>query len=143
MELAITIVGGLTALVVLFTAYVNYKKEKDKKPDEDNKTDAGSRNGESISTGDSNDGNISINSGGGNVTVNNNQTPTENEEKKHSNKARNALGEIRLSEIYTSLFAEDNRLKTEQIRITKQEGSDIEGVVVLHERGSLKQIGSV
>lgn len=137
MELAIAIVGGLTALVVLITACVNYKKEKDKKPAEDNKADAGSRNGDSISTGDSSEGNISVNSGGGNVTINNNQTPTENEGKKHSTKARNALGEIRLSEIYTSLFAEDNRLKTEQIRITKQDGSDIEGVVILHERGNM------
>lgn len=117
MELAIAIVGGLTALVVLITAYVNYKKEKDKNPAEDNKTDASSRNGESISTGDSGDRNISVISGG-DVTINTNQTPTENEGKKHSTKARNVLGEIRLSEIYTSLFAEDNRLKTEQIKIT-------------------------
>ncbi|MDE5831284.1 MAG: hypothetical protein K2H53_06900 [Clostridia bacterium] len=105
-------------MVVLITAYVNYKKEKDKKPAEDNKSDAGSRNGESIYTGDSGDRNISVISGGGDVTINTDQTPSENEGKKHSNKARNALGEIRLSEISTSLFAEDNRLKTEQIRIT-------------------------
>lgn len=35
MELALAIVGGLTALIVLFTAYVNYKKEKAKKQAED------------------------------------------------------------------------------------------------------------
>lgn len=137
MELAKAIAGGLTALFVLFTAYINFKKEKVKKPAEDNKDEAGSGNGDSISNGDSSEGNISVNSGGGNVTINNNQTSTEKEEKKRNAQERNDKTDIILSEVYTSLFAEDNRLKTEQIRITRQEGSDIEGVVVLHERGNM------
>lgn len=136
MELAIAIVGGLTALIVLFTAYIKYKEAKDKKPTEDINADVGNMNKDSIAIGDSSDGNISVNSGGGDVTINASQTLTENGEKKRSVQDHVALTEIRLATTYTSLFAEDNRLKTEQIRITKQESSDIEGTVTLHERGN-------
>lgn len=40
---------------------------------------------------------------------------------------------IRLHDIYTSLFAEDNQLKTERIVITRQDHGKIEGYVELNE----------
>lgn len=44
--------------------------------------------------------------------------------------------QIKLQKNYTSLFAEDNRLKTEQITITSQENGKIVGDVVLIEKNS-------
>lgn len=41
---------------------------------------------------------------------------------------------ILLNKKYTSLFAEDNKLKTEQIEITKQKNGEIEGTVTLVEK---------
>lgn len=43
---------------------------------------------------------------------------------------------IKLGQKYTSLFAEENRLKTEQITITKQHGQTVEGLVTLIEHDS-------
>lgn len=57
------------------------------------------------------------------------QTKAENHEVKNQSDAEN----IHLSEKYTSIFAEDNKLKTEQIHITKQKGGNIEGIVTLVE----------
>lgn len=137
MQLALGIITVLAALIGLITAYIKYKEVKVKKETGDSKGNVDNGNGDSISTGDSSDGNISVISGGGNVTINKNQTTTENEEKKSNVQEHNNKTGIVLSDIYTSLFAEDNRLKTEQIRITKQTGSDIEGKVVLHEGRNL------
>lgn len=44
------------------------------------------------------------------------------------------IDSIQLKERYTSLFAEDNKLKTEQIQITKQKNGEIEGIVTLIEK---------
>lgn len=136
MQLALEIVGTLATLIALFTAYIKYKAAKVNEA-KDSKDDVSSENGDSKSIGDSGDGNISVNSGGGSVIINSNQTSTEKEEKKRNAQEHNDKTDIILSEVYTSLFAEDNRLKTEQIRIIKQEGSDIEGVVVLRERENM------
>ena len=48
---------------------------------------------------------------------------------------KNVDNVIKLKGRYTSLFAEDNLLKSEQIIINKQKGSDVYGTVILIEEG--------
>lgn len=126
MELAIKIIVLLTAVIGLVTAIVNIKKKSKDKGNSEAK--------QVIHNSDSSKVNSAINAEGENVTINYNQAISENKEKKDTDKEYNDLTKIRLKETYTSIFAEDNRLKTEQIRITKQNGSDIEGIVTLKEK---------
>lgn len=67
------------------------------------------------------------------------------EEHSHANSSSNhqisdASTEIKLAPIYTSLFAEENRLKTEQIHITSQNHGKITGTVYLKETNESGQI---
>ncbi len=52
---------------------------------------------------------------------------------KDNTDGNNPLQEVELEKSYTSLFAEDNKLKTEQIIITKQHNGIVEGTVTLIE----------
>lgn len=66
-----------------------------------------------------------------NTTINGN-VYLGNHNKKHEEENNN--DSLRLNDKYTSLFAEDGQLKTEQITITKQKNGEIDGVVSLTEQ---------
>jgi len=117
LELIIKIVLFLTALIGLITAAVHAKKGSPKVED-------GSEGKNTTSIGDSNNGNIVANTEGGDVIINSNQPLSDGKDNAKIANKHNDLTEIRLSSVYTSIFAEDNQLKTEQILITKQEGSN-------------------
>lgn len=59
------------------------------------------------------------------------------EEETQAEGLQNEFSEIKLASTYTSLFAEENKLKTERIVITKQEHGIIAGFVELRETDSL------
>ena len=108
-------------------AYKSYKKnhsstqtQNDPNQDNDSLVLSDSMKGET---------NIII-SGGGTVNLN----EQKNKKNKENTKPNNITTEIQLQSIYTSLFAEDNKLKTEKIIISKQEQGNIEGTVELIEK---------
>lgn len=108
-------------------AYKSYKKnhsstqtQNDPNQDNDSLVLSDSMKGET---------NIII-SGGGTVNLNEQKT----NKNKENTKPNNITTEIQLQSIYTSLFAEDNKLKTEKIIISKQEQGNIEGTVELIEK---------
>ena len=91
-------------------------------------------------------GTVNVNAAGGsvvNVGITSNEAHEQNNESvKKDNRSHDREGkeidgaEIALARNYTSLFAEDNRLKTEQIIIESQEHGSIEGKVLLTEKES-------
>lgn len=93
-------------------------------------------------------GSINISAeGGSSITVSGvNATPVSKDA--DTTKPIDGLGEssgseyesIRLHNVYTSLFAEDNQLKTERITITRQDHGKIEGNVELNELNTQGEI---
>ncbi len=107
----------ITALITLITLIIKKRKSGDKTTNNKNHTDT--NNGTSVQMGPGSTTNII------NGVVNDNDAQEHN--------ITETYQEMTLNDVYTSLFAEDNKLKTEQIHITKQENGNIEGTVSLQE----------
>lgn len=129
--LIISIIGIPTAIFGLIKAYIELKRLilKNKRP---NTPTEGSMNNSFQNTqtikSSKNKGNIS-NTINNTTTINVNDNSSINEQLIPSGNDQIVLGQT-----YTSLFAEDNKLKTEQIVITKQKNGQIEGTVTLCEK---------
>lgn len=127
----LVVIGGAIALWLKFC-----RKGDEKNMPPTNQTQKSSTD-QSTTQSSTSGSNISA-SHGGTVTITNVQPLSkESEVETHGEDSKNEFSEIKLSSIYTSLFAEDNKLKTERIVITKQEHSIITGYVELRETDSL------
>lgn len=131
------VIGGVIALFIKF-----HKKGDDEKVPPDRGTPC--YTDQSTTQTSSSGSNYSASHGGTvNVHV---HSPTESPVKDDEGIKEDSKGifsEIRLAPIYTSLFAEENKLKTERIHITKQEEGHITGHVELREIDSLGKEQSV
>lgn len=128
------ILGSLIVLCIcLFVIYILKKSDRHDGDRQNEKAH------QSSNIGNSSSGNIAVNAEGGSVTIHSEHISTEGG-KTQNERINNGLTDIYLAEIYTSLFAEEGKLKSEQIRITKQEEHDIEGEVVLRERNNRELI---
>ncbi len=121
----------IAAILGVVAAYIGIKKKKSK-GDGSVKNDSSIQNanakGDIINSVDKST-HIHVHSNSSDSIQKNMQTKSDNPEAKNQNDTEN----IHLCEKYTSIFAEDNKLKTEQIHITKQKGGNIEGTVTLVE----------
>ena len=132
--LIISIIGIPTAIFGLIKAYIESKRvieEKKKKRTEGNMNN--SSHNKNVIKSSKNKGNVNntINNTTNHTTINVSDKSLVPETSSSSNNDNIVLGQN-----YTSLFAEDNKLKTEQIVITKQKNGQIEGTVTLREIGS-------
>lgn len=120
-EVVIAIAGAIAAIFGVWKVYISLKEKKENsmKHDGDNNTIANPHGGTNV-----------INSHGGQVTI---TTTSQSLEDDASKSSKDFSTEIKLAEVYTSLFAEESHLKTEQIRITSQDHGRITGTVFLKE----------
>lgn len=136
--LIISIIGVPTAIFGLMKAYIELKRvvEERKRKRSSNSTEGNmnnSSNNKNVIKSSKNKGNVNntINNTTNNTTINVSEKASVTESLSSPNNDNIVLGQT-----YTSLFAEDNKLKTEQIVITKQKNGQIEGTVTLCETGT-------
>ena len=123
-EIILAIIGLVTIIFGVIKAYINMKNKEGKNKVQLNKNTVKNENVQITNSKVIISGETNINDNqprGDSSNVNLNDENMENV--------------IRLKEKYTSLFAEDNLLKSEQIIITKQKGSVVIGKVILIEEG--------
>ena len=127
MKLIISILGSVLGLVAailgVHKAYIEVKKRRAGKEEPNMNNSNNSGRSTNIS---GNSGNIVINQISD--TTNTKKTPEEQSEKNEN------VGDIKLNKNYTSLFAEENKLKSEQITIDYQKNGVVKGTVTLVEK---------
>lgn len=135
------IIELITAIVALVGAVVILVNDKKK-----------GKNSKKMKINASKEHNISNNqnNSNGNINLISSQVHINtHSDEKRTHKTQNAVNSeqdtIKLANAYTSIFAEENKLKTERITITKQEHTYVEGTVELDEvddQGNKKRIFS-
>lgn len=118
-ELAIGVLAFGAAGLGVWTAYVSKQKGKDDFVKQDNDQEITNPQG----------GTNVIAGQGSHIVIGEHTQPTA----AINQDAVDSSTEIKLAPVYTSLFAEENRLKTEQIHITSQNHGKISGTVYLNE----------
>ncbi len=127
-SIIVAILGLVAAILGVVKAYIEVKKRKER-----NKEKSVNNNTTNNSNNRGNLTNIASNTGS--IVINQNSAPTNGQqsvEEKTGNHENN--GAIKLNNNYTSLFAEDDKLKSEQITITSQKNGVVKGIVTLIEK---------
>ena len=124
----VSVLGLLAAILGVVKAYIEARKRRAgmEESNMNNNKSHNSNNGRGSTNISGNSGNIIINQN--NNSANWKQLVEEQSEKREN------TGDIKLNENYTSLFAEENKLKSEQININYQKDGVIKGTVTLIER---------
>jgi len=127
-SIIVAILGLIAAILGVLKAYIEVKKRKERKKEisVNNNTNHNSNNNGSLTNISGNTGSIVINQ---NNTTTNSQQSVEEQAENHENNCA-----IKLNDNYTSLFAEDDKLKSEQITITSQKNGVVKGIVTLIEK---------
>ena len=120
-KIIISILSLVAAILGVVKAYIEFRKKNKLKKE------LNMKNNNSNNAGNLN----SISTVTGNIVINSNGTTSSQEPKTEQSCEKNR--EIKLNDNYTSLFAEDDKLKSEQIAITSQKNGVIKGIVTLIE----------
>lgn len=123
-KIIIPILGLMAAILGVLKAYIEYRKKNKLKREQNMKNNT-------INNSNNNGNLANVSNVIGDVIINPNDT-TYHEPKTEESDAKK--GNIKLNDNYTSLFAEDNKLKSEQITITSQRNGFVKGLVTLVEK---------
>ena len=124
LTIIISIFSLIAAILGAIKAYIEVRKKIKLKREQNMKNN-------DINNSNNNGNLANVSNVTGNVTINTNNT-TSHEPKTEQNDEKK--GDIKLNSNYTSLFAEDDKLKSEQITITSQKNGIVKGLVTLVEK---------